>query len=70
MLTKSTINWVGECTYRLKQVWSNRKEQRKNNGRELTIQIIKIDGNRYEYTCNCNDPKNTEINGVVIKLSD
>ncbi|MEO6611263.1 MAG: hypothetical protein ABIT05_03990 [Chitinophagaceae bacterium] len=70
LLTKSKISWVGECEYRLTQTWANSKEGRKNNRRQITINITRIAGNSYEYACSCNDKANTTIQGVVVKLSD
>lgn len=70
VLTKSKISWLGECEYKLTQIWANRKAARKNNRRSLTIQIVKTNGNQYEYSCSCNDPGNTIIKGVITKISD
>lgn len=70
VLTKSKISWLEECKYKLTQTWANRKAARKNNRRSLTIQIVKIEGNQYEYSCSCYDPNNTIVKGVVTKISD
>ncbi|MEO7924611.1 MAG: hypothetical protein ABIR30_13100 [Chitinophagaceae bacterium] len=71
LLIRSTINWVGECSYELTQVWSNRKEQRKFNGSRYHIQITGFSGNSYEYACSCANANTVTVKkGVVIKTGD
>lgn len=70
LLTKLKINWPGECEYKLTQLWANSKKQRKNNRRTQTVRITKTDGNSYEYACNCNDPNQSKITGIVIRKND
>lgn len=60
------INWTGDCTYELKQIWSNSKSRRKYNGSTTGVIISKPLGETgYEYTCACKDENVKKVTGVM-----
>jgi hypothetical protein len=52
-VTTFKITWTGNCTYQLKQVWSNKKERRKKKYGTSEITITEASGSGYTSTCNC-----------------
>ncbi len=62
------IEWLSDCQYRIKQVWSNSKAKRKFNGTTTTITITKTFADGYEYECLCTGTPN--IPGKMIKLGN
>jgi hypothetical protein len=68
-ITKLRIHWVGDCEYELKQLWSNSKAQRKQNGSTTGVVISKPLGDAgYEYTCACKGENVKKITGVMRRL--
>jgi len=66
---KFVVKWNNSCEYQIKQFATNRKASKKNNGRILKIQITKLYGDRYEYTCLCPTSENvTNFSGTMIKV--
>lgn len=47
------IKWTSDCTYELKQIWSDEKQQRKFNGGKREVIIARTDKDGYEFTCAC-----------------
>jgi len=69
IITKFKIKWVSDCSYEIKQVWSNSKKQRKQNGATTTVVITKATRDGYEYTCACKDEKQREKSkGIVYRV--
>lgn len=66
---KFVVKWSSPCEYQLKQFATNRKASKKNNGRILKIQIIKLYGDRYDYACLCPTAASvTNFFGTMIKV--
>ncbi len=69
VIVKFRLRWVSSCSYELKQLWSNSKALRKNNGGVSLIIISKAGSNQYEYTCDCKTAADIKSNsGVVYKI--
>jgi len=69
-VTKLKVKWLSNCSYQIKQVWSNSKANRKNNGALSTVIINKVGPLYYEYSCVCpnaSDMKKSEGVMYVIK---
>lgn len=69
-VTKLKVKWVSNCSYQIKQVWSNSKASRKNNGAWSTVIINKVGPLYYEYSCVCpnaSDMKKSEGVMYLIK---
>lgn len=66
--TRFKINWVEDCAYEIKQVWTNRKADRKKNGSVTRVNIIKTYENRYDYTCACKDSTNVRYRGTMYMI--
>lgn len=66
LIIKLRIRWTGDCTYELKQIWSNSRAQRKYNGSITGVVISQTLGDRgYEYTCACKGENAKKIAGVM-----
>jgi hypothetical protein len=66
--TKFRIRWTDDCTYELKQVWSNSKARRRYNGTTTGVIISKPLGETgYEYTCACKGDMK-KVTGVMRRL--
>ena len=65
LMIKYKIEWIGDCEYKLTQLWASKKEARKLNNSWLVYRILSVNDNTYEYTCTCSD--NSKISGVVVK---
>jgi hypothetical protein len=62
-ITKLKVKWISNCSYEIKQIWSNSKAIRKNNGSWTTVIINKVGPLYYEYSCVCDnatDVKNSK----------
>ena len=69
VIVKFRIRWVSSCSYELKQLWSNSKALRKNNGGVSLIIIFNTGRDQYEYTCACKTAANVKsISGIVYKI--
>ena len=67
---KLKVKWISNCSYNIKQVWSNSKASRKNNGGWATVVINKVGPLYYEYSCVCpyaSDVKKSE--GVMYVIN-
>ncbi|MFT3980752.1 MAG: hypothetical protein QM687_09810 [Ferruginibacter sp.] len=70
VLTKFKVKWLSDCSYQLKQVWSNSKKQRKNNGATTVVTIDAVNADGYEFHCDCKGEEGTRNNGKVFRLSE
>ncbi|MEO7265713.1 MAG: hypothetical protein ABIW38_12400 [Ferruginibacter sp.] len=69
IITRSRIRWISPCNYELKQLWSNSKVKRKNNGVVTSVIITHAGNDEYNYSCNCkNLAEDKKIKGTVYKL--
>lgn len=55
VVTKFKIKWIADCSYEIKQVWSNSRGGRKNNGATTSVLITNARKDQYEYRCACKD---------------
>ncbi len=70
IITKFKIKWISDCSYELKQVWSNSKKQRKQNRATTTVVITQANKDGYEYTCACKDEMQREKSkGIAYRVS-
>jgi hypothetical protein len=51
--TTFKITWTSNCSYQLKQIWSNKKERRKKPYGNSEITITEASESGYTSTCNC-----------------
>ena len=70
VLTKFKVKWLSDCSYQLKQVWSNSKKQRKNNGAITVVTMDAVHEDGYEFHCDCKGGDGTGNNGKVFRLSE
>ncbi len=69
IITRFRIKWVSPCNYELKQLWSNSKLKRKNNGAVTSVIITHVGNDEYRYTCNCkNTAEEKKTKGIVYRL--
>jgi len=67
--TKFKINWLSNCSYEIKQVWSNSKARRKGNGTTTIVYITRTGKDFYEYSCACKDlEKSNNSHGIVYRV--
>lgn len=63
------IKWTSDCTYELKQIWSDEKQQRKFNGGKREVNIARTDKDGYEFTGACKSNEGIPpFGGRVTKL--
>ena len=69
VITKFKIKWITDCSYEIKQVWSNSKARRKGNGSRTIVFITKTGKDFYEYSCACKDLENSKKNhGIAYRV--
>jgi hypothetical protein len=68
VVIKQKIRWVSDCEYELTQIWTNKKEWRKDNFKSRIYKIIPVTENIYNFSCGCSD--NLKIQGTVVKMMD
>ncbi|MEO6406086.1 MAG: hypothetical protein ABIY51_13780 [Ferruginibacter sp.] len=69
IVTRFRIKWHNPCSYELKQLWSNSKSKRKNNGATSEVIITGTGIDQYSYTCNCKGlADDKKVKGIVYKL--
>jgi hypothetical protein len=66
LTTRYKIEWIGDCQYKLTQVYANKKEDRKKNYSWLIYTITPVTDRSYDYHCKCSDA--VEIKGTVVKM--
>ncbi|MBC7934656.1 MAG: hypothetical protein H7Y86_04755 [Rhizobacter sp.] len=70
IITKFRIKWTGACSYELKQVWSNSKKQRKQNGAVNKVIITSATSDSYQFSCACKNIEEGKNNtGIVVLLT-
>lgn len=67
-IVKYSIKWLSDCSYQIKQVWSNKRLQRKNNGATTLVMINKTGPMYYEYSCVCTSVADREKSKGVMYL--
>lgn len=67
-VTKLKVKWISNCSYQIKQVWSNSKANRKNNGAWSTVVINKVGPLYYEYSCVCPNASDVKKSEGVMYL--
>jgi hypothetical protein len=68
-VTRFKITWLGQCSYELKQVWSNRKKKRKNNGATTLVLITNAGKDQYEFSCACKiTESSSKTRGTVYRV--
>lgn len=68
-LTKYRVKWLTGCSYRLKQTWSNSRQQRKQNGSTSVVVINRADKDGYQFTCRCeNETDRAKYSGIVYRI--
>jgi hypothetical protein len=69
VITRFKINWLSDCSYEIKQVWSNSKLRRKANGAITVVSIVRTGNDFYEYTCACKHLEKSAKNyGIVYRV--
>ncbi len=69
IITRSRIKWISPCNYELRQLWSNSKVKRKNNGAVTSVVITHAGNDEYHYSCNCkNVAEDKKTKGIVYRL--
>lgn len=69
IVTKFKIKWLDDCSYEIKQVWSNSKKLRKQNGTTTKVIITSTTTDSYQYTCACkNEADRKKHSGTVVKF--
>lgn len=66
LTTRYKIEWIADCTYKLTQVYANKKAARKKNNSSQVYTVVAVTEGAYKYRCTCND--GTEIQGTVVKM--
>lgn len=69
VITKFKIKWLTDCSYEIKQLWSNSKARRKGNGSTTIVFITKTGKDFYEYSCACKDlEKSNKNHGIAYRV--
>ncbi len=68
-VTRLKIRWISDCTYEIKQVWSNSKALRKNNGSTTVVNISNVAKYSYEFSCECKGSSGPDRKGIVYKVN-
>lgn len=69
IITKFKIKWLDDCSYEIKQVWSNSKKLRKQNGAITKVLITSTTKDSYQYTCACkNEEDRKKHSGTVVRF--
>ena len=71
IITKFKIKWLDDCSYEIKQLWSNSKEQRKQNGSRTKVIITSASKDSYQFTCVCPNEEDKKRNaGTIVRLTE
>jgi hypothetical protein len=67
--TRFRVKWISPCNYELRQIWSNSRTKRKNNGAVTSVIITYTGNDEYRYSCNCkNMAEDKKTKGIVYRL--
>lgn len=66
VIIKKKIRWLSDCEYQLTQIWTNKKEWRKDNFKSRIYKITSVTENIYSFSCDCSD--SLSIHGTVVKM--
>ena len=69
IVTRLKLRWISACSYEIKQVWSNSKALRRNNGASTVVHITSAAKYSYEFACNCKGVEALHKKGIVYKVN-
>jgi hypothetical protein len=69
VVTRFKIKWLSPCSYEIKQVWSNSRKIRKNDGAVTQVMITQASRDQYNFKCACKAQEGSAGNtGTVYRV--